>query len=108
MAPADLAQLLALLPKADVYLQDEVQFALHPTLTRVWCRKGRRGQRLVCAPGDNAKVYGFGLVDWREGFFDGAFAPKRSAPPFCAQIELSVPRSSAHWLAQRREVVWRL
>jgi hypothetical protein len=27
--------------------------AFHPTLTRVWCRKGRRGQRLVEAPGDN-------------------------------------------------------
>ena len=24
---------------------DEVQFAFHPTLTRVWCLKGRRGQR---------------------------------------------------------------
>ena len=32
---------------------DEVQFAFHPTLTRVWCLKGRRGQRLVEAPGDN-------------------------------------------------------
>jgi hypothetical protein len=42
-----LARLLAVLPQADVYLQDEVQLALHPTLTRVWCRRGRRGQRLV-------------------------------------------------------------
>jgi hypothetical protein len=51
--PADLAALLTLLPQADLYLQDEVQFAFHPTLTRVWCCKGRRGQRLVEAPGDN-------------------------------------------------------
>ena len=29
--PADLAALLALLPQADLYLQDEVQFAFHPT-----------------------------------------------------------------------------
>ena len=45
--PADQASLLALLPRADLYLQDEIQFAFHPTLTRLWCRKGRRGQRLV-------------------------------------------------------------
>jgi transposase len=95
VAPADLLELLALVPNADVYLQDEVQLALHPTLTRVWCRKGRRGQRLVAAPGHNAKVYGFGLVDWRDGFFDGAFAPKRSAAPFCAQLERALARSQA-------------
>jgi hypothetical protein len=40
--PADLPTLLALLPRADLYLQDEVQFAFHPTLTRVWSLKGRR------------------------------------------------------------------
>ena len=44
--PANLSALLALLPRADLYLQDEIQFAFHPTLTRVWCRKGRRGQRM--------------------------------------------------------------
>jgi hypothetical protein len=38
-----------------------------PTLTRVWSRAGRSGQRLVQAPGNNAKRYGFGLVDWRDG-----------------------------------------
>ena len=42
--PPDLPGLLALLPRADLYLQDEVQCALHPTLTRVWSRRGRRGQ----------------------------------------------------------------
>ena len=76
--PADLPDLLTLLPRADLYLQDEIQFAFHPTLTRVWCRKGRRGQRLVEAPGDNRKVYGFGLVDWHDGWFDGRVAPGRS------------------------------
>ena len=30
----DLPWLLRLLPRADVYLQDEVELALHPTLTR--------------------------------------------------------------------------
>jgi hypothetical protein len=95
VAPADLAELLALVPQADVYLQDEVQFALHPTLTRLWCRKGRHGQPRVAAPGNNARVYGFGLVDWRDGWFDGAFAPTRSAAPFCAQVERAIARSAA-------------
>jgi transposase len=93
--PQDLPWLLRLLPRADVYLQDEVEVALHPTLTRVWCRKGRRGQRLVEAPGNNAKEYGFGLVDWRDGWFDGQRAPKRSAPPLCAQLRRAVERSQA-------------
>jgi hypothetical protein len=44
--PADLPDLLALLPRADLYLQDEIQFAFLPTLTRLWSRKGRRGQRM--------------------------------------------------------------
>ena len=34
--PDDLLDLLALLPRADLYLQDEMQVAFHPTLTRVW------------------------------------------------------------------------
>jgi hypothetical protein len=38
--PADLEDLLTLLPHADLYLQDEMQVAFHPTLTRVWSRKG--------------------------------------------------------------------
>lgn len=93
--PADVPELVALLPRADLYLQDEVQFALHPTLTRVWCRKGRRGQRHVEAPGDNGKVYGFGLVDWRDGWCDGRLAPGRTAEPFCAQLQAAVDRSRA-------------
>jgi hypothetical protein len=93
--PEDLPWLLRLLPRADVYLQDEVELALHPTLTRVWCRTGRRGQRLVEAPGNNAKEYGFGLVDWRDGWFDWQRAPGRRAAPFCAQLRRAVERSQA-------------
>ena len=91
--PADLPDLFARLPQADLYLQDEIQFAFHPTLTRVWSRKGRRGQRLVEAPGDNRKVYGFGLVDWRDGWFDGRVAPGRTADMFCEQVRAAVARS---------------
>ncbi len=67
--------------------------AFHPTLTRVWCRKDRRGQRLVEAPGDNRKVYGFGLLDWRDGWFDGRVAPGRTADVFCEQVRAAVARS---------------
>jgi transposase len=91
--PTDLEALLALLPQADLYLQDEMQVAFHPTLTRVWCRKGRHGQRLVEAPGDNSRVYGFGLVDWRDGWFDGRVAPGRTADVFCQQVRAAVARS---------------
>ena len=93
--PEDLSWLVRLLPRADVYLQDEVEIALHPTLTRVWCSKGRRGQRLVEAPGNNSKEYGFGLVDWRDGWFDWQRAPGRRAVPFCAQLRRAVERSQA-------------
>jgi hypothetical protein len=93
--PPDVYELVHLLPRADVYLQDEVQFVFHPTLTRVWCRKGRRGQRLVEAPGANDKVYGFGLVDWCDGWFDGRFASGRTADVFCAQVRAAVARSRA-------------
>lgn len=91
----DLPRLLALLPRADLYLQDEVEVALHPTLTRVWSRQGRRGQRLVEAPGTNRKQYGFGLVDWRDGWLDWALADGRRATPFCAQLRRAVARSTA-------------
>ena len=91
--PADVSALLALLPAADLYLQDEVQITLHPTLTRVWCRKGRRGQRLVEAPGENEKAYGFGLVDWRDGWFEGRLAPGRTADVFCDQMRVALARS---------------
>jgi len=94
--PVDLPELLRLLPRADFYLQDEVQFAFHPTLTRVWCHKGRRGHRLVEAPGDNRKVYGFGLVDWRDGWFDGRVAVGHTADVFCEQVRAAVTCSQQH------------
>src|SRR5215213_5927009 len=91
--PDDLPRLLALLAGADLYLQDEVEVALHPTLTRVWSRAGRSGQRLVQAPGKNFKRYGFGLVDWRDGWLDFALAEGRRAAPLCAQLRRAVARS---------------
>jgi hypothetical protein len=93
--PADLPHLLGLLGRADLYLQDEVEVALHPTLTRVWSRAGRAGQHLVQAPGKNFKQYGFGLVDWRDGHLDWAVADGRRAVPFCDQLRRAVARSRA-------------
>ena len=93
--PPDLDALWSLLPQADVSLQEEVQLAFHPTLTRVWCWQGRRGQRLVEAPGANDKVYGFGLVDWGDGWFEGRVASGRTADIFCAQVRAAVARSCA-------------
>ena len=93
--PPDLPGLLAELRRADLYLQDEVQVALHPTLTRVWSPKGRRGQRLVEAPGQNAKVTGFGALDWRDGYFHGLTAPGRRAQPLVDQLGALVARSRA-------------
>jgi transposase len=91
--PEGLPRLLGLLGRADLYLQDEVEVALHPTLTRVWSRAGRAGQHLVQAPGKNAKQCGFGLVDWRDGYLDFALADGRRAVPFCDQLRRAVARS---------------
>jgi len=91
----DVDDVLRLLPHADVYLQDEVRCAFHPTLTRVWCQQGRRGQRLVEAPDTNDKVYGFGLIEWCDGWCDGRLAPGRTADVFCAQLRAAVTRSRA-------------
>jgi transposase len=93
--PCDLPRLLGLLGRADLYLQDEVEVALHPTLTRVWSRVGRSGQHLVQAPGKNFKQYGFGLVDWREGWLDFELAEGRRAAPLVAQLRRAVQRSRA-------------
>jgi len=93
LVPEDLPRLLGLLAHADLYLQDEVEVALHPTLTRVWSRTGRPGQHLVQAPGTNRKQYGFGLVDWRDGDLDWAVADGRRAAPLCDQLRRAVARS---------------
>lgn len=91
--PPDVAELLALLPKADLYVQDEVDVRHHPTLTRVWSRKGRAGQRLVRAPGVSLKAVGFAAVDWRDGWCSWNFAPGRTAQPFAHQLDHLVERS---------------
>jgi len=73
--PVNQADLLAVLPHADLYLQDEMQVAFHPTLTRVWSRKGRRGQRLVEAPGDKRKIRSAGLCLYNAVKIDSILSP---------------------------------
>jgi len=93
-APA-LGRLLALLPQADLSLQDEVPSAVHPTVTRVWCRCGRRGQRRGARPRPERQEGGVGLVDWRAGGLDCALADKRAADPFCTHLRRAIARSTA-------------
>lgn len=91
--PADVPELLALLPRADLYVQDEVDIRLHPTLTRCWSRKGHHGQRFVRAPGQSSKVVGFAAIDWRDGWLSHGIALGRTADVYCCQLDHLVTRS---------------
>lgn len=93
--PPDVPELLALLPHADLYVQDEVDVRHHPTLTRVWSRKGHHGQRLVPAPGVSPKVVGFAAIDWRDGWCSWGFSLGRTADVFVKQLDHLVERSQA-------------
>lgn len=91
--PPDTGELLGLLGRADVYVQDELDVRLHPTLTRTWSRRGRRGQRLVEAPGRNARFVAFGALDWREGWCSVGYGMGRTAELFGKQLDHLVARS---------------
>ena len=93
LIPADLPELLALLPHADLYVQDEVDIRHLPTLTRVWSQKGHAGQRQVRAPGQNQKSVGFVAVDWRDGWCAWGIVPGRTADAFVRQLDFLVERS---------------
>jgi DDE superfamily endonuclease len=93
LIPADVPELLALLPHADLYVQDEVDIRHLPTLTRVWSPKGHAGQRQVRAPGPNQKSVGFVAVDWRDGWSAWGIVPGRTADTFVQQLDFLVERS---------------
>lgn len=93
--PADVSELLSLLPSSDLYVQDEVDVRLHPTLHQVWSRKGSRGQRLVRAPGTSRRFVGFGAFDWRDGFLSVGYGLSRNAEVFCLQLDHLVERSKS-------------
>jgi hypothetical protein len=77
-----------LLPRADLSLQDEVQFArlsshAHAPLESqgsAWPTADRGRLSII------AKAYGFGLVDWRDGWFHCRIAHGRTADVFCDQV----------------------
>jgi transposase len=50
---------------------------------------------LVRAPGQNAKIVGFGAVDWRDGWLSHEIALSRTAKIFCQQLDHLVARSQA-------------
>jgi len=91
--PGDVDELIRRLATADLYVQDEIKLDLHPTLTRTWSRKGRRGQRRVRAPGRNETLVGFGAADWRTGWLSHGFSLHRDAATLCQQIDHLVERS---------------
>lgn len=91
--PPDVEEILRLVARSDVYVQDEVNLDLHPTLTRTWSRKGRRGQRRVRAPGVNRKLVGMGAMDWRNGWFSYGIAWQRNSEVICRQLDTLVERS---------------
>jgi transposase len=93
--PADVPELLRALGNSDLYVQDEADVRLHPTLTRVWSRKGHRGQRLVRAPGQSSKFVTFLAADWRDGWGSVGYSPRRTADVFCLQLDSLVERSQA-------------
>lgn len=93
--PPDTLEVLGLLGRADLYVQDELDVRLHPTLTRAWSRRGRRGQRLVPAPGRNARFVAFGALDWREGWCSVGYGLGRTAALYCRQLDHLVARSRA-------------
>jgi hypothetical protein len=99
LLPDDLPDLLELLGRADLYLQDEVEVALHPTLTRVWSRRGRAGQRRVQAPGKNDNATG-------SGWSTGATATWTSSWPRAAAPPRWSPSCAARWPAPARAGEW--
>src|SRR5262249_36546084 len=91
--PAAVAELLRLLPSAALYAQEGIDVRRHPTVTRVWSRQGRRGQRRVRAPGQNVKFVASGAVDWRDGWLSFGFGLARTAELFVKQLDHLVARS---------------
>ena len=76
----------------DVYVQDEAQMSLFPTLTRMWMPRGK--QRRILAPGVSPpKRYESVAIDWRNGCLLKIRGPKRNADIFCAVVEQCVGRS---------------
>ncbi len=77
-------------PRADVYVEDESELAMLPTLTRCWTRRGH--QRKIPAPGKNRKRHLFAAVDWRDGTALRRYADHRESRTLCALADAVVWR----------------
>ena len=78
---------------ADVYVEDEAELSLFPTLKRGWMVRGH--QRKVRAPGQHPpKRQEYGATDWRTGEILRVRAKKRDAQAFCRLIEKCMQRSA--------------
>src|SRR5574341_1552488 len=71
---------------ADVYVQDEAELSLFPTLTRMWMLRGQ--QRKIRAPGVHPpKRNECAATDWRTGTIVRTRTEKRNAEAFCRLVE---------------------
>lgn len=78
---------------ADVYVQDEAELSLFPTLTRTWMLRGQ--QRKVRAPGTRPpKRHECAATDWRTGDICKVRSKKRDAKAFCKLVEKCMRRSA--------------
>ncbi|MGB9880158.1 MAG: hypothetical protein ACPLRM_05280, partial [Anaerolineae bacterium] len=90
---------------ADIYVEDEAELALHPTLwnmdstrptlMRMCMKRGRGRQRKIRAPGTNEKRHIFGATDWRERTILHRYNDSRDSATFCALARNCVARSHA-------------
>jgi hypothetical protein len=77
-----------------VYVEDEAELSLFPTLTRMWMLRGQ--QRKIRAPGVRPpKRQEYGTVDWRTGDLVQIRAAKRNSEGFCRLVEKCMVRSAA-------------
>src|SRR5512147_26998 len=78
---------------ADVYVEDEAELSLFPTLTRMWMRRGQ--QRKIRAPGVHPpKREEYAATDWRSGKVVRIRALRRTAEAFCQLAEKCLQRSA--------------
>lgn len=78
---------------ADVYVQDEAELSLFPTLTRMWMLRGQ--QRKIRAPGVRPpKRHECAATDWRTGEIVRIRSKERNAEAFCKLVEKCMTRSA--------------
>jgi DDE superfamily endonuclease len=76
-----------------VYVQDEAELSLFPTLTRMWMLRGR--QKKVRAPGVRPpKRHESAATDWRTGDIVHVRGEHRDAATFCRLLEACLARSA--------------